>query len=50
MKGLTLESLTTTLHPWIGKGEIKAILERRDRMQEVFDKLIAEKGEGVVLR
>lgn len=50
MKALTLESLTEKLKPWIGKGEIKAILERRERMQQVFDRLIAEKGQSVVIR
>ncbi|MGE5814912.1 MAG: hypothetical protein ACM36C_10530 [Acidobacteriota bacterium] len=49
MKALTVENLTPTLKPWLGKGEIKAIIERRDKMQEQFDKLIAEKGEAAVV-
>lgn len=49
MKGLTEESLTEKLKPWVGKGEIKAILERRVKMQQQFDKLIAEKGEAAVV-
>jgi hypothetical protein len=49
MKALTVEGLTEQLKPWLGKGEIKAIIERRDRMQQQFDKLIAEKGEAAVV-
>jgi len=49
MKALTVENLTETLKPWLGKGEIKAIIERREKMQQQFDKLIAEKGEAAVV-
>lgn len=48
MKGLTLESLTAVLKPWVNKGEIKSILERRDKMQEIIDKLVAKNGAGAV--
>jgi hypothetical protein len=41
MKALTLEGLTPVLSPWMGKGEIKAILQRRDVMAADFDKQIA---------
>jgi hypothetical protein len=49
MKALTIESLTTVLEKWIGNREIRAIIERRDRMQGLIDKLVAAKGEGAVL-
>jgi hypothetical protein len=49
MKALTVESLTAALKPWLGKGQIKAILERRDQMQQQFAELIAEKGEATVV-
>lgn len=49
MKGLTEESLTAAVGPWLGKGEVKAILERRKRMQADIDKLIKEKGEDAVV-
>lgn len=48
MKALTVESLTPALEKWMGKGEIRAIIERRDRMQGVIDKLVAAKGEAAV--
>jgi hypothetical protein len=50
MKALTLESLSKTLQPWVGKGEIKAMLARRDRMQQVRDKLMAAKGPSAEFR
>ena len=50
MTALTLETLNQTLQPWIGKGEIKAMLARRDRMQQMYDKLVAEKGPSAVFR
>ena len=31
------------------KGELKAVIARRDKIVERFDKLVAEKGEGAVL-
>jgi hypothetical protein len=48
MKGLTAESLTTAVGKWIGGREVRAILERRDRMQTLIDKLIAANGESDV--
>jgi hypothetical protein len=50
MKGLTEESVTAALGKWVGKSEIKAILERRQKMQEAIDKLVKEKGDSVVLK
>jgi hypothetical protein len=48
MKALSVESLTSVLENWIGNREIRAIIERRDRMQGVIDKLVAAKGEAAV--
>jgi hypothetical protein len=48
MKALTVDSLTPALEKWIGTREIRAIIERRDRMQAVLDKLVAAKGEMAV--
>ena len=31
--------LTTVVGKWIGKSEIRAMLQRRDKMQQVVDKL-----------
>ena len=41
MKSLTVENLTPVLSPYIGKGEIKALLQRRDAMAADYDKQIA---------
>jgi hypothetical protein len=39
MKALDEESLTNALGNWLDKGSIKAILQRRDKMQQVIDKM-----------
>jgi len=39
MKALDEASLTATVGHWLDKREIKGILERRDKMQQVVDKL-----------
>lgn len=49
MEGLTEESLTAALGKWLGKGEIRAILERRKKMGEDIAKLIKENGEAQVV-
>lgn len=48
MKALTEESLTAALGKWLGRGEVRSILQRRDRMQEVIDKMVAEMGAATV--
>jgi hypothetical protein len=50
MEGLTEESLQGAIGQWVGKGEIKAMLDRRAKMKEVFDKLIATKGNSAMIR
>jgi hypothetical protein len=42
MSALTLETLEPVLGPWMGKGEIKAVLQRRDAMKAGFEKQMAE--------
>src|SRR5690242_19610835 len=49
MKKLDEETLQEQLTPFLTKGEIKAMLTRRDLIVKYFDKLVKEKGEGVVL-
>ena len=48
MKALTVESLTPALEKWTGKSEIRAIIERRNRMQIAIDKLVDAKGDAAV--
>jgi hypothetical protein len=48
MKALDEESLTAATGKWLGRGEIRSILERRDRMQEAIDKMVAEMGAATV--
>ena len=39
MKALDEPGLTTALGAWLDKGQIKAVLQRRDKMQQAIDKL-----------
>lgn len=48
MKGLDEPSLTAAIGSWIGKGEIRAILARRDKMQKLIDELVKAEGEANV--
>jgi hypothetical protein len=50
MKALDEASLTRVLRPWLGKHEIRAILDRRDRLGKEIDELIASKGASVIFR
>ena len=50
MQALTEPELTEAIGRWVGKAEIRAMLERRKKMQQLFDKLIAEKGNSTIIR
>jgi len=45
MQALTEASLTTAVGPWIGSGEVRAILERRQMLQTEIDKMVKARGE-----
>jgi hypothetical protein len=44
MKALTIESLTAAVGKWLDKGDIKAIIQRRDKMQKAIDDLVKKFG------
>ena len=48
MKQLTEESVTKTMKGILSKGEIGAVLKRRDALVRHFEKRVAERGEGSV--
>jgi hypothetical protein len=48
MQALALPDLQAALGKWIGKGEISALLKRRDRMQQQIDRLLKDRGEAAV--
>jgi hypothetical protein len=49
MKALTEASMTPALGPWMpGKGELRAIIQRRDKMQEIITGLVKKHGEAAV--
>ena len=49
MQQLDEPTLTAALGEWLSGREIRAILERRDRMGDVIDELVAKNGEAAVL-
>ncbi len=49
LRGLTDETLTGELRPYLSKSQIKGLLARRDLIVEYFDNAVAEKGEQAVL-
>ncbi len=49
MKALDEPKLAAVLNQWMGKAEIRAVVQRRDRMQQTIDKLVKERGEAAVL-
>jgi hypothetical protein len=48
MLALDAASLKSALDPYLDGGQIKDILQRRDRMQKEIDKMVAERGEADV--
>lgn len=49
-KALDEASLGAAIGKWVGRSELRAILERRDRMQQDIAKLVKERGESVIVR
>ena len=49
MQQLDEPTLTAVLGEWLSGREIRAILERRDRMGEIIDELVEKNGEAAVL-
>jgi hypothetical protein len=49
LRKLDQETLDEQLLPFLTKGEVKAILTRRDLIVKFFDNAVKEKGEGAVL-
>jgi len=45
MSGLTEDALAAALSQWLDHGQIRAILDRRARMQKQIDALVRAKGE-----
>ena len=48
-KALDEASLQPVVGQWMGKSELRAILSRRDRMQQEIDRMVKQRGESVFL-
>lgn len=49
-KALDEATLSAAVGKWVGRSELRAILERRDRMQQEVDRLVKARGESVILK
>jgi hypothetical protein len=49
LKELQFDEVLARTKPHLNKGEVKALLARRDKIVATFQKLAAQKGEGAVL-
>ena len=47
-KALDEATLKEKVGKWMGGGELRAILDRRDRMQQEIDKLVKTRGESAI--
>jgi len=49
LKGLQFDEVLARTKPHLNKGEVKALLARRDKIVTTFQALAAQKGEGADL-
>jgi hypothetical protein len=49
LKELKFDEVYERTRPHLEKGEVKALMARRNKIVEIFQKLVAQKGEGAVL-
>ena len=49
-KTLDEATLTASVGPWVGRAELRAILDRRDRMQQDIARLVKDRGESVIFK
>jgi hypothetical protein len=49
LKELQFDEVYERTKPHLNKGEVKALLARRDKIVDIFQKLVAQQGEGAVL-
>jgi len=49
LKALDGNALAEKSKPYLNKDEVKAVMARRDKIVDRFQKLIAEKGENEIL-
>ena len=49
LKVMTFDDVSAATKPYLDKNQVKALLARRDKIIEIFEKLVAQKGENEVL-
>lgn len=49
-KTLDEDQLNAAIGKWVGRAELRAILDRRDRMKQEIDKMVKARGESVIFK
>jgi hypothetical protein len=49
LRDLKQEDVEARTKPYLGRGDVQALLARRDLILALFEKRVAEKGEALVL-
>jgi len=49
LKQLNYDDVLSATQPYLAKGEVKALIARRDKIVQIFDQLISKNGESSVL-
>ena len=49
MRRLTIETVTGGVGKSLTKGEIEAVIARRDDIVKLFDDMVAKRGDGAIL-
>ena len=50
MLALDLPTLKARIGKWVGNGELRAILQRREKMQKEIDGILAKRGDAAILK
>ena len=49
LKGLNFDAVFNATNPYLSKDQVKSLMARRDKIVEIFEKLVAQKGDNEVL-
>ncbi|HXQ37791.1 MAG TPA: hypothetical protein VN843_27530 [Anaerolineales bacterium] len=49
LKGLNFDEVFNATNPYLSKDQVKGLMARRDKIVEIFEKLVAQKGDNEVL-
>jgi hypothetical protein len=50
MLALDFPTLKATIGQWVGNGELRAVLQRRDKMKKEIDAILAKRGDAAIVK